>query len=269
MILNPSTTRERDDRHRRQGAAMCTFANTEHVALLSICLSNAGVKAFERGDLDKAIRYMTWALHPDLAMSSSETKDRRMSKKTLMKVIKSQAHTFLPDQSFELRRSTTFGRRRSSREHSPSKQVTDATEQSSFYSYRRLFCVKASSSEPILCQTSQDQLRAIFLANLAICYHFYAGDICKAKRSYELAVAAASESGDLLVELVVWNNLLQLHSDDLLEEEAARACMVQLERILSDPRASDLLSMLGRNDRRGFLLNVIFFSFPGTIAPAA
>ncbi|KAI2513338.1 hypothetical protein MHU86_1109 [Fragilaria crotonensis] len=248
---------------------MCTFANTEHVALRSICLSNAGVKAFERGDLDKAIRYMTWALHPDLAMSNSESKDRRMSKKTLMKVIKSQAHAFLPDQFFELRRSSTFGRRRNSREHPLTKRVTDATEQSSFYSYRRLISVKASNSVPILRQTSQDQLRAIFLANLAICYHFYAGDICKAKCSYELAVAAASDSGDLLVELVVWNNLLQLHSDDLLEEKAARACMVQLEQKLSDPRASDLLSMLGRHDRRAFLLNVVFFSFPGTIAPAA
>jgi hypothetical protein len=27
--------------------------------------------------------------------------------------------------------------------------------------------------------------------------------------------------------------------------------------------------MLGRNDRRGFLLNVIFFTYPGTMAPAA
>jgi hypothetical protein len=269
MIINPSATRKQDDRHRRQGTAICTHAKSEHIALLSICLSNAGVKSFEHGDLDRAIRFMTWAIQPDVAMSKSESKDDRISKKILMKVIKSQAHAFLPDQSFELRRSTTFGRRRNCRGHPPSKQVTDATEQSSFYSYRRLFSVKASSSVPIFCQTSQDQLRAIFLANLAICHHFYTGNICKAKHTYELAVAAASESGDLLIELVVWNNLLQLHSDDLLEEEAARACIVHLEQTLSDPRASVSLSMLGRNDRRGFLLNVIFFTYPGTMAPAA
>ena len=246
---------------------MSKYANSEHAALLSICLNNAGVKAFEWGDLEKAMRFITWALHPYVAMSNLESKDRRMPKKILKKVIKSQAHAFLPEQSFELRRSTSFGRRRISRGHP--LQVTDAARQSPCYSYRRLLSIRASNSEPISYQTSQDQLRAIVLANLAICHHFYFGDISKAKHCYELAAAAGSESGHLLIKLVVWNNLLQLHADYVLEEGGARACIVQLERILSDPGASDLLSTLSSSDRRGFLLNAILFSHPGTMARAA
>ncbi|KAI2510049.1 hypothetical protein MHU86_4343 [Fragilaria crotonensis] len=248
---------------------MCTYANSEHVVLMTICLNNAGVKAFEWGDLDKAIRFMTWARQPDVALSNLERKDRRMSKKILKKVIKSQARAFLPNQSFELRRSTRFGKRRTSRGNPPLKQVTDPTGQSPCYSFRRLLSIRASNSQPISCQTSQEQLGAVVLANLAICHHSYSGDISLAKHSYELAAAAASERGHLLIQLVVWNNLLQLHSDYLFEEEAARACMVQVERILSDPGASGLLSALSSSDRRGFLLNAILFSHLGTTAPAA
>ena len=268
MILDESTTRGLDDRSPE--TATCSHANSEHLALLSICLNNAGVKAFERGELDKAMRFMTWALFPDKAISNSESKDRRMSKKILMKVIKSQTQSFVADQSFELRRSAIFGRRRNGRGHPMSKQVTDAAEQSSIYSYRRLFSIKASSSLPVLYQTSPDQLSATFLANLAICHHLGTGDIRKAIHNYESAVTAAFICGDLLIQLVVWNNLLQLYSDALLEDEPARACVLQLELILSDPRASGLLSMLNRRDRRGFLLNVIFFSYSrNTMAPAA
>ena len=266
MILNESTTQVDC---RRPATATCTLVNNEHLALLSICLNNAGVKAFERGDLDKAIRFMTWALHPGMAISKSECKDRRVSKKIIMKVIKSQTQSFLANESFELRRSTVFGRRRSSRGHQTSKQVTDATEQSSIYSYRRLFSIKASSSEPILCQTSPDQLFAILFANLAICHHLCPGDINKAIQTYESAVASASRAGNLLIQMVVWNNLLQIYSEGLLEDEAARACMVQLELILSDPMASGQLSMLNRHDRRGFLMNVIFFSYTRTTMAAA
>ena len=261
--------RMQDNQLQRQGAAMCAYANSEHATMLSICLNNAGVESFEWGDLDKAIRFMTWALHPEVAMSNLESRGRRVSKNVLKKVIKSQARSFLPGHSFELRRSTQFGRRRIRRGHLPSKRVTGATEQSPFYSFRRIFSVRASNSEPISFQISQDQLSAIVLENLAICHHIYAVDISKAQHSYELASAAASESGHLLIQLVVANNRLQLHSDCLLDEEAARACMVQLVRLLSDPRASDVLSMLSRSDRRGFLLNAILFSYPGTLAPAA
>ena len=245
---------------------MNTRNKNEEQAMLLVCLNNAGVKAFERGDLDKALKLFICAINSVMATLNLDTDAPKISKKQAMKVVKSQSKCFLADKSFEICESTIFGKRR--RDRQLAAPWFSKNEKSSTYTYQRVFALKASNSEPILDQTSPEQLTGIVLSNLAICHHLYPGHIRKATHYYELAVKAASISGDLLPQLVIWNNLLQVYSNDLLEEDTARACMTQLETKIKEIRDRGLLPKLKKDDRRGFLLNVML-SNRTTLAPAA
>ena len=243
--------------------------SNEHIALLSICLNNAGVRAFERGNIDLALKFMFGALHPVKAMSKSLDKNSRITKKQALKTIKSQRKSFDMDQTLEICESKHFGARRRSRTHSTVKQVSIPTEQSSTYTYRKLLTVKASTSTPLLHQISQDELTAIFLANLGVCHHHIPASISEALFYYRAAAEAASMCGNLFIRLVAWNNLLQIYSDDLLDENSARACLVELGGTITQLNASGWVSKVKWHGRKGFILNVIVFSNPITLAPAA
>jgi hypothetical protein len=243
--------------------------NEEAIVLLVVCLNNAGVKSFERGNLHKALNFFLSAVNSVMASINSKAATSKISKKMAIKVAKSQSRSFLPGQAFEICESAVFGKRRQRHQKLPlAAQVAFANEHSSTYTYQRVFGIKASNSEPLLDQTSPRQLMAIILSNLAICHHLNPGNIIQAMRYYELALQAAYISGDLMPQLVIWNNLLQVYSNHIPEHGAARICRQQLETKITQLRALGLLAKLKKYDRRGFLLNIMFLG-AGTLAPAA
>lgn len=237
-------------------------------AMLLVCLNNAGVKSFERGDLHKALKFFLSAVESVMGTINSEAATPKISKKMAIKVVKSQSRSFLPGQPFTICESTVFGKRRVRQQQPLAAQVAFANEHSSTFTYQRVFGIKASNSEPVLDQTSPRQLTAIVLSNVAICHHLNPGNIVQAMRYYELAIQAAAISGDLLPQLVIWNNLLQVYSNHIPEQGAARTCRTQLETKITQIRALGLLRTLKKHDRRGFLLNIMFLD-AGTLAPAA
>jgi hypothetical protein len=189
----------------------------------------------------------------------------KMSKKMTRKVVKSQSKSFRPNTSFQIRESSTLGRRPRRNTNTQGGEEQQSTEQkppSSTYTYQKVFRIKASNSEPMLDQTSPEQLTGIVLLNLAICHHLRdnkSDTKATAQRYYELAFSAASLSGDLLPQVVIWNNLLQLHYD-ASNVGTALQCMRRLEEKITEIIDRGLLRKLKKVDRRGFLLNVMLFT---------
>jgi hypothetical protein len=121
----------------------------------------------------------------------------------------------------------------------------------------------------ILEQTSADQLNAVTLVNLGICHHLCQGEIEDAARYYELAIQSSWESESKIIQVVCWNNLLHIFSNDLLEEELARHCLYEIVQILGEYKCSNYFSKMLWPDRRGIFFNLMLFSSSGNLAPAA
>jgi hypothetical protein len=238
----------------------------EDQAILLVCLNNAGVKAFERGDLNKSLRLFSRAVHAVMATLNIDfpASSNRMSKKMTRKVVSSQRKSFRPNASFAVKESRILGKRRrnNKNEEQPTQSQTPSSTGSTTYTYAKVFRIKASNSDPILDQTSPEQLTGIVLLNLAICHHLLdnkPGTTATAQCYYELAISAASLSGDLLPQVVIWNNLLQLHYD-ASNVDTALKCMRRLEVKITEAIDRGLLRKLKKVDRRGFLLNVMLFT---------
>eukprot|EP00545_Synedropsis_sp_CCMP1620_P003093 CAMPEP_0119019118 /NCGR_PEP_ID=MMETSP1176-20130426/21021_1 /TAXON_ID=265551 /ORGANISM="Synedropsis recta cf, Strain CCMP1620" /LENGTH=266 /DNA_ID=CAMNT_0006973255 /DNA_START=35 /DNA_END=831 /DNA_ORIENTATION=- len=246
----------------------------EEQAMLLVCLNNAGVKAFERGDLQKSLKLFCRSVHAVMATLNIPLLEtgtiaplRGLSKKMTRKVVKSQSKSFQPNKIFQIRESRPFGTRRrrtNQDQEQPQDQTqtqTDDERQSSSntYTYQKVFRIRASNSDPILDQTTPEQLTGIVLLNLAVCHHLEGDCTASAQQYYELAYSAATLSGDLLPQVVIWNNLLQLHYDRN-DVDTALECKNRLQEKISEIIERGLLRKLKKVDRRGFLLNVMLFT---------
>jgi hypothetical protein len=240
----------------------------EHIALISLCLNNAGVDAFERGHLGKALKFFQVAVNIRSKISSSAFEcSGKLSKKMLRKVIKSQSKSFAPKQDFDIAYSKSFGKY--SRHTRRLKLILERFENSSTYIFQKVFSIKASNSLRMLEQTSTGQLNAVICFNLAICHHLCQGHIGEARQHYELVIQSSCELGCKILLVACWNNLLHIFSNDLLEEGQRRCCLRAVVQILCQCNFSDHLSRLKGLDRRGILFNLILFSSSGNLAPAA
>jgi hypothetical protein len=240
---------------------------SEQKALISLCLNNAGVDAFERGHLGKALKFFQVALIPMAKSSDSIESPEKISKMMIRKVIKSQAKSYTPDQTFDIVYSESFGKH--SRQTRRQKLILDRCNNSSAYVFRKVFSVKVSNSVSILEQTSADQLNAVILVNIGICHHLCQGHIEDAARYYELAIQSSWELERKMIQVVCWNNLLQIFSNEIEEKELAQCCLREMERVLGECKYSDYFSRMQWCDKRGILFNLILFSSLGTLASAA
>jgi hypothetical protein len=239
----------------------------EQQALVSLCLNNAGVDAFERGHLGKALKFFQVALNPMIKSSMAIEPQAKLSKAMLRKVIKNQSKSFIPNQSFDIVYSDTFGKH--SRQTKRQKLVLDRCDDSSTYVFQKVFSIKASNSVRILEQTTSDQLNAVILVNLGICHHLGRGHIEDATRYYELAIQCSWEFESKIIQVVCWNNLLHIFSNDLLDEELARYCLHEIEQVLGECKFSNYFSRMQWPDRRGIFFNLLLFSSSGSLAAAA
>ena len=121
----------------------------------------------------------------------------------------------------------------------------------------------------ILEQTSSDQLKAVILVNLGICHHLCRGKIEDATQYYELAIQSSGQFESKIVQVVCWNNLLNIFSNDLLEEKLARYCFYEIEQIICERDFLHLFSRMKWPDWRGIFFNLLLFSSSGNLAPAA
>ena len=239
----------------------------EQEALKSLCLNNAGVEAFERGHLGKAMMFFQVALHPKAELSSAVERPGKLSTKMLRNVVKNQSKSLTPNQTFDIVYSEAFGKH--SRQTRRQKLVLEKCDNSSTYLFQKVFSVKASNSAGILEQTSSDRLNAVILVNLGICHHLCQGHFEDATKYYELAIESAGDLESKIIQMVCWNNLLHIFSNDLLEEELARNCLHEIEQMLNECKFSNYFSRMLWPDRQGICLNLLLFSSSGTLAPAA
>jgi tetratricopeptide (TPR) repeat protein len=240
---------------------------SEQQALISLCLNNAGVDAFERGHLGKAMKFFQVALHPLAKSLQPIESPGKVSKAMIRNVIKSQSRSFAPNQTFDVVYSETFGKH--SRQTRRQKLVFDKCEDSSTYVFQKVFSVKASNSVGILEQTSADQLNAVIHVNLGICHHLCQGQIEDAIRNYELAIQSSWESESKIIQVVCWNNLLHIFSNDILEEELARHCIYEIVQILGECKCSIYFSRMLWPDKHGIFFNLMISLSSGNLAPAA
>jgi hypothetical protein len=239
----------------------------EQQALISLCLNNAGVDAFERGHLGKAFKFFQVALLPKDRSSHTIETPGKVSKMMLRKVIKSQSKSFAPNQTFDIAYSETFGKH--SRQTRRQKLVLDKCNNSSTYIFLRVYNIKASNSAGILEQTSPDRLNAVILVNLGICHHLCPGHIEDTRRYYELAIQSSWELESKIIQVVCWNNLIHILSNDLQEEELARHRLYEVLQILGERKYLKYFSEMQWPDRQGILFNIMLFSSSGKLAPAA
>jgi tetratricopeptide (TPR) repeat protein len=241
----------------------------EQQVLLLLCLNNAGVDAFERGLLKKALKFFQVALHL-IAKSSTGTPEchKKMSKTMLRKVVKTQSDRFTPNQTFDFVYSETFGKH--SRQTRRQKVVMEKCDDASTYIFQKMFSVQASNSVGILEQTSIDQLTAVILFNLGICHHLCQGHIEDATRCYELAIQSSWEIESKILQVVCWNNLLHIFSNYLRQEnEFAQCCIREIAETMCESWFSHYFSRMTWADKQGIFFNVFLFSSLLNLAPAA
>jgi hypothetical protein len=239
----------------------------EQQALISLCMNNAGVEAFERGHLVKALKFFQVALHPMVKSSMAIESQVKLSKTILMKAIKNQSKIFARNQGFDITYSETFGRH--SRQTRRQKLVIQRCDDSSTYVFQRVVSIKVSNSVTILEQTTSDLMNAVILINLGICHHLSQERFEYVKRYYELAIQFSWEYESKIIQVLCWNNLLHISSNELLDEELARYCLNEIEQVLVERKKFDRFSSLKRADRDGILFNLLLLSNSGSLAAAA
>lgn len=248
-------------------------------AMLLVCLNNQGVRAFERGNLQKAMKLFRLAV----VSSAAALEGSNISKKHALKLAKCKAKA-LHLKSFQIQESSMFSNKKDKNsDEQPvvvrQPETEDKASSSSVFAYRRSFRIKACSESPILEQTSAEQLTGIVLLNISMCHHVSATSCndndeeqqhaLQATHYYEMAFSALCTTGDLLLQLVIWNNMFQLHSMSHDSADIAQVCQIQLGDKIGQLHSRGMLQKLKGKDRRGFMRNLRLFTTTALIAAAA
>lgn len=228
------------------------------VALLdSIVYNNAGAIAFEKGSLPKAKRLFSKALKSirDENKPKSGSKSSSRSNK--------QHSKYLRSKSFSVEPSMPVASKKSKQCEQSGSIITSSTTES-LYLYQRVFrircCKYVDNIDHII------EITSVILFNRAMLYHCLAGGkrriLKKALYYYQCSCSIASTE-DSVLELAIWNNMLQIFSSDFSNFESAQVCVLNLQENYNLVERGQLSDC----DRRIFLFNLVF-SQP-TMAAAA
>jgi hypothetical protein len=202
----------------------------EKFASKMICLNNAGVKAFDMGDSEKALGYLFVAIEPASVKCSTNIAFTQISRKRKQRVILDQIFS----NSLEIRPSQEFGgKRRNSQKRKKDNSIVKSYDPTAPYVYSRLFHIMVSSSTSVLKQICYTKLLGIILTNVAICLHCDLNQSCHALQFYKLAAKTTSQKKDAFCELIIWNNLIEINSEQLFDISEVMLCVQMLQKLLS------------------------------------
>jgi hypothetical protein len=229
---------------------------------------NAGVKAFEMGDSEKALAYLFAAIEPASVTCTTNINFTKISRRRKQRVILDQFRQIFSN-SLEIRPSQEFGgKRRNSQKRKKNNSILESYDPTVPYVYSRLFRIMVSSSTSILKQICYTKLLGIAVTNVAICLHRDPNQSCHALQFYKLAAKTVSQKKDVFRELIIWNNLIEINSEHLFDISEVMLCVQMLQKLLNEG-CFGVLSDIESCDRKGFFFNAALLQYAFTLAPAA